>query len=519
MKMKQCLSIALAAVLSLPVVSCSKWLDVRSSDEIIESEAFQQTEGFRTALVGIYRQVASPGLWGRELSWGLTSNLANNYAYGTSDPAYRPALNAAADPYVSATIRTHIDAVWETAYTAIANINELLAQIEPVDSLEFEAPFEKTMIQAEARGLRGLLHFTLLELFVPAPITGYNGNAIPYVTDYPDYQPATKSFTEFVRLVEEDLKFAAGSLYHYDVELGRNQAIFQPSTTNMQNMDWYLYQNAGAWRNDGVIRDNKADTFGFFVNRGYRLNWWGCNALLARFYSYLRDFDKAEQYADVILDNWVDANNYFLYSETPQAATNPNLVDAKRRSEQLVAFYNNQVARNWASAAGTIYYRCVNPTSLYDDTQDYRLTNLLDGTGTSARPRMWALQDAAFATTGTAATIEKYSRPLIPVMELPELYFIKAECLARKGDLEGALKCIKDVRDARQCLVVKTANDLDSFMEELVHEAEREFFTRGTAFLFLKKLDWPTMYNGTKTWKTMPEGWYVLPVPESETNY
>lgn len=516
--MKHFLPLVLAVSLSL--VSCSKWLDVRSSEEIIESEAFQETEGFRTALVGIYRQIASPGLWGRELSWGLTSNLANNYQYASSDPAYRTALNATTDPYAGATIRSHIDAVWETGYNVIANINELLAQIDGVDASEFEAPFEKEIIMAEARGLRGLVHFALYQLFVPAPVTGYTGNAIPYVTDYPDYQPVTKSVADVQRLIEEDLKFALDHLYHYDVEEGRNKASFVAGGRNMQNMDYYLYQNAGAWRNDGVIRDNKADTYGFFVNRGYRLNWWGCNALLSRYYSYLRDFDNAERYADAILVDWVNENNYFLYAETPKAATNPNLIDAKRRTEQLVAVYNNKVAYNWATTAATTYYKVINPTTLYDDTQDYRLTDLLDGTtATNRRPYTWAQQNPAFATTGNASSIEKYSRPLIPVIELPELYFIKAECLARKNDLAGALKCIKDVRDARQCIVVKSAADLDSFMTLLVTEAEREFFTRGTAFQFLKKLDWPTMYNGTAVRKTMPEGWYVLPIPESETSY
>ena len=40
------------------------------------------------------------------------------------------------------------------------------------------------------------------------------------------------------------------------------------------------------------------------------------------------------------------------------------------------------------------------------------------------------------------------------------------------------------------------------------------------AFTFLKKLNWPTMYNGTPTRQAIPEGWYVFPIPDSETvNY
>ncbi|MBQ9892598.1 MAG: RagB/SusD family nutrient uptake outer membrane protein [Bacteroidales bacterium] len=517
MKKYNYISVIAILVLLTGSVSCSKWLDVRSSDEIIESEAFKETEGFRTALIGIYRQVASPDLWGRELSWGLTSNLANNFVYASSDPAYRPALNATADPYVNSTIRVHIDAVWAKAYNTIANINELLDKIESRDPSEFEVSFEKDVIMGEARGLRGLLHFTLLSLYRPAPVTGYNGEALPYVTTYPDYQPVTKQWNEYVKLMLDDIKESEKLLYHYDVEEGRNGAVFQFGANNMQNMDYYLYQNAGAWRNDGAVRDNAHDAFGFFATRGYRYNWWSANALLARVYSYLRDFDNAEKYADVILDNWVNANNFFLDTSTADPAGNPNLLDAKRRPEQLLAFYNKNVSANWKSAALTSYYKTQNPATLYDDKNDYRLTRLLTAvSGTNVFSRVWEPTAAGYSTN---TNVEKHSRNLIPVIELPEMYFIKAECLAQKGNIEDALKEVKKVRDARQCLVVKTAADLTSFTDQLVLEAEREFFARGTAFQFLKKLNYPTVYNGAAVRKTLIDGWYVLPIPDAETNF
>ena len=525
MKINKIIAIAAASVLVVGISSCDKWLDVRSSDEIIEKEAFSETEGFRTALVGVYRQVASAGLWGRELSWGLAANLAFNYPSGYSDPAYRSALNATEgeDPYANATMRSHIDAVWETAYTAIANLNELLAQIEKVDAGKFEVDFEKDVIMGEARGLRGLLHFTLLEGFVPAPVTGYSGPAIPYVTEYPALAPKTETLEKCLELVVKDLEFAVEHLYHYDVEEGRNKAVFAAGGRDMQNMDYYLYQRAGNWRNDGKVRDNGADSFGFFSNRGFRFHWWAANAILARVYSYMRDFDNAEKYADVILDDWVGTNNFFLYNSTPRYTANPNLVDSKRRPEQLFALYNSKLAANYAAVAGTSassYNRVQNPTILFDDVNDYRLTDLLfNRSGTAAAQRysmMWENVNAGFTTN---STIESCSRPLIPVMELPEIYFIKAECLAQKGLIDDAVAQLKIVRDARQCVVAKSAADLDSFMNLLVDEMFRDTFTRGTTYFFLKKLNWPTVYQGTAVRRQLISGWYVWPVPESETDY
>ena len=521
MEKKRIITILLAAVLLVTgTVSCDKWLDVRSTDEIIEREAFNQTEGYRTALVGVYRILSDPGLYGRELSWGLVNSLSWCHLTGYSDPAYRQALQAASDPYAGATVRSHINPIWEKGYNAIANLNELLDKIKDEDPSLFETDFEKDMIMGEAYGLRALLHFVILECFVPAPVTGYTGPAIPYVTKYPDYQPVTASMDAVLKGIVADLDRAVDLLERYDVVEGRGKAVFVSGATDMMNMDYYLFQRAGNWRNDGKVRDNASDTFGFFVNRGYRLNWWGCNALLARVYSYMRDFDNAEKYADVILNDWVNKNNYSLDNSAPNPDANPNLIDTKRRKEQLIAFYRKNLAAEYASVNNTTssgYSRMVNPTTLFDDANDYRRTGLLRGTNAAQLySRVWEMPNAAFSVN---ATIDNLSRPLIPVLELPEIYFIKAECLARKGNLDDALRLIKDVRDARQCVVAKTAADLDSFMSLLVDEAQREFFGRGTAFFFLKKLDWPEMYQGTAVRKVLPEGWYVFPKPESETDY
>ena len=35
----------------------------------------------------------------------------------------------------------------------------------------------------------------------------------------------------------------------------------------------------------------------------------------------------------------------------------------------------------------------------------------------------------------------------------------------------------------------------------------------------LKKLNYKKMYNGNPVWWDVPEEWYVLPIPDSETMY
>lgn len=212
------------------------------------------------------------------------------------------------------------------------------------------------MIMAEARGIRGLLHFEMLQLFVPAPVTGYDGQALPYVTSYPDLKPAYKSMKEYIDLVIEDLKYAQEQLAPIDIDELRNKSNFVSGTMRLDNMDYVLFQGVGNIHSNGGKRDN-AFGDGFFAFRGYRFNYWSATGLLARVYSYLRDFKNAEIYADTIINDWVVEYQFNLYNSNPKATT--GRIDGKRRPEPICAFWNDQVCDNYTSIAGTSYNKMV----------------------------------------------------------------------------------------------------------------------------------------------------------------
>ncbi len=495
--------------------SCNEWLDITSDQEVVEEDAFASTKGYRSALTGIYKIVASEALYGQELTWGLKASLAWNYEYGTAIPKYRNAmasiLNGDSDLYSDGTTKAILENVWKKSYTAIANCNNLLQEIEKCNDT-FEYPWEKDMIMAEARGLRALLHFEMLLLFTPAPITGYTGAAIPYVTKYPDLAPVRMSLDECLKLVIEDLKYAQETLAPIDIDELRNKSNFISNGTRLDNMDYVLFQGVGNIHSDGGKRDNAIGD-GFFAFRGYRFNYWSATGLLARVYSYMRDFANAETYADTIIE-WIRPNQFNLLKQNKQS--NTNAIDAKRRPEPIMAFWNNKVCEDYAEEVGSIYHQVVDLQYLFtgDETTDFRYLYLYNSENN--RYRVWDGQDPALSAN---ANVRDYSNPLIPVLELPEIYFIKAECQAQAGNFSDAAATLKLVRDARLCTGTVNTPDMDSFMEKMVNEAERDFFTRGTTFGFLKKLNWPSMYNGTPVRQAIPEAWYTLPIPDSETAY
>ena len=71
MKRNKIASLLLGACLTFSTTSCNDWLDVRPSDEIKEEYLFETGNGYRTALNGIYRKLATFDLYGSNLSWGL----------------------------------------------------------------------------------------------------------------------------------------------------------------------------------------------------------------------------------------------------------------------------------------------------------------------------------------------------------------------------------------------------------------------------------------------------------------
>ena len=492
--------------------SCNDWLEVGSKEEVFEEDAFASAKGFRSALVGIYRTVASANLWGQELTWGFLSTISWNYQSNYAIPKYRVPIQQ--DVYGDNNTRGVIENIWKTAYNAIANCNNLLKQIEN-STADFEYSWEKEMIMAEARGLRALLHFEMLRLFTPAPVTGYTGTAIPYVKKYPDMHPNYGTMEEVFSDIIEDLEYARQTLKAIDIDLfNKSEYIF--SGIVFSTIEGVLFQGIRNLQDDGTHGEGNTSTRGFFSYRGFRMNYWGATALLARVYSYKRDNGLAEKYADEILDEWISDIKFHLYSTNPSAATNPNMVNGKRLPEPLIAFWDNQLCTRYAAEIGTAYNRIVDLKALFgnDQSEDYRYTNLYNAS--NYRYRVWDGPNSAYSTN---RDILSYSNPCVPVLELAEIYFIKAECLAASGKIDEAIRTLKNVRDARGCTIAVSASGYDGFMEILVNESTRDFITRGQTWHFLKKLNWQTIYNGAAVYKEVPAGWFVLPLPDSETTY
>ena len=486
--------------------ACSDWLDVRSDELILEEDAFSTSKGYRTALMGIYKMAASPNLYGQELTWGLTSVMAYNYMANQLPSKYKAIFDEGIN---SGSIKSTITNIWETAYTAIANCNNLIQNLEKTD-LHFEYEWEKDMIMAEAKALRALFHFEILRLFAPAPaVAKDSSNVIPYVTNYPNIMPSYKSTQEIIKNIVNDLEIAREMLRPIDID------IMWKGTT-LSNVSSMLFLGIQNLLDDGERGNGRA--IGFFCFRGYRMNYWGVTGLLARVHSYNRENDKAYVYANEIITDWIDAGKGFGFATWQRPNNNPNMIDGKRYPESLITFWNSKVAENYSAQAGTgSLYKMIQLTNLFggDINEDYRYTALVTD-ATTRRYKVWNDVDDAYETDEYINMV----RVGCPVLEIPEMYYIKAEYLAEQGEFEQALATLKIVKNNRNITsAMPSVSDYESFMELLLTDQIRDNLTRGNSFFYLKKLNWSKRYGLGGKWEAVPEGWYVLPIPESESMF
>ena len=152
--------------------SCSDWLDINPSDEIKEEYLFQTGDGFQTALNGIYRKMASFSLYGSNMTWGVVDAWGQVYTMkqASTSGACQAMQKIARFNFNNSELTPTTDQMWNSAWNAIANCNELIQQTEKADTtLFYHKSYERQLILSEAIALRAYLHFDLLRMYAPAP--------------------------------------------------------------------------------------------------------------------------------------------------------------------------------------------------------------------------------------------------------------------------------------------------------------------------------------------------------------
>ncbi|WP_316815719.1 RagB/SusD family nutrient uptake outer membrane protein [Pedobacter nyackensis] len=172
------LSVIAGLLVLFSMMACKKWVsDARQPLGVDDAKVFSTEQGFREVLNGVYLQMGDSTLYGKELTMGVLSLAGRNYD-SVSVKKVRPLYyNAAIYNFTDPKIKDYTNDVWNKMYKAIANLNNLLYNLELRKTI-FTGNNYNTY-KGEALALRAYLHFDLLRLFASID-AGTPG--IPYVT-------------------------------------------------------------------------------------------------------------------------------------------------------------------------------------------------------------------------------------------------------------------------------------------------------------------------------------------------
>jgi len=492
-------------LLLLPVLlnmSCKKFLDVSSSNQVLEETMFENGEGIRVAVNGVYKMLSTTDLYGRNLTYGVISAMGYNYDINNIPYDYR---EAARFNWEVSTAQASMEQIWQSAYRTLANCNNIIQAVEAKDTTFFsESANEKNMILGEMYGIRAMLHFDLLRIFCPAPVTGFAGPAIPYVKKYPETQPERLNMPAVFTNIINDLGQSRSLLEKIDTIYLRT--VMRSAVGRIRN--------PGSW-----IPLPQGDFFNF---RAERMNYFAATGLLARVYMYKGDYEQAFQHAKIVYD--AHKRNWFTWTSSIYQGqiTDVDYIYTKRPDEIVLSFangqnYNNYDAQTLSSGIANQFYRT--PPSYMNklfegDLDDYRIVGWYNRYADERYITWMRPKGNSYNATNLAA----HQGPLLPVMRFTEMYHILIEYHIRQGNIPEAVSIFNTLRTNRgaKVKILETISAPD-LMEKLVKDIIRETMTEGQTFFLFKRLN-RNIFNGDNNIIMAPEDWFA-PLPLSETNY
>lgn len=435
-------------------VGCNNWLDVKSNDRLEQEEMFATEDGFENALTGIYIDLKSDVLYGKNMTMGFIENLAQHWDV---DPESVEDYMSKYD-YENAQVEDAIEEIYGKYYNVVLNINNLLNFIDNgVLSQEMH-----DLIKGEALALRAFCHLDILRLFGPIPGQQNDAKILSYARTVSREPQTMCTWKEYVEFLENDL----------------NNAELLLEKIESQGID-----------------DD------FFAYRENRLNYWAVLALKARYYLWIQNNAKAEEYAKLVLAN----KKFRLNQETDFVAK-----DLICSSEFLFALhvYNleEKVMQYFFRAGGVKKDKEKVEQELFEtDITDNRKRYLWNEIKTETTPRytLYKYQQEGAATN----SVEQ-----IPLLRLYEMYLIVIEC----SNDELIYKPLVDELVVARNISVLDVSSVDGKNEFVAKEYQKEFYGEGQAFFYnkrkgVKDIFWTDREGGSEV--------YVLPLPKTEIKY
>ncbi len=448
----------------LLLASCDNWLDVSPKTEVKETDLFSKESGFKTALLGQYINMSKPTLYGGNLTMGFMDILAQYYSVTSEKSEYMP---MSLYDYENEKVKPVVTQIWGSMYEIIANLNNLLYNMEAHQDLFTGSNY--SIIKGEALGLRAFLHFDLLRMYAPSYTAGKNSPAIPYVDKVTHIPFPQLTVTQVAEAAIQDLLEAEALLREVD-----------PIGPAFKNYSDNWSENAEYGSDEG-----------FLSFRRERMNYWAVVATLARVYLYIDNYPKAYEYA---------------YITMKTARVNPAEVVFKLYSDKLTT-YSDRYFNPKLDAENQLVVPIERKNEIYETdlygSVDNRLKewfNYYPNTNDEFMSKYMK---------------QKESEPVnIPLIRGCEVYYIGAESTTATDSAFIYLNQVRNSFDISRSFDLKEG--IADFELELYHEYRKSFVGEGQLFYFMKRKNFTMIENSAAT--NFPD-LYTFPVPDTEIEF
>ena len=494
--------------------SCEDYLNVGAETDLTQEQIYSTDEGFHKALIGIYVGMASPNLYGAQLTWEGLDILALHYE-NLSGGNYQ---NFFKHDYTKSDTKSFINNSWNGLYNLIYRCNDLLENLEKRKNEVNPVNYE--MLRGEALALRAYFHFDLLRLFGHGNYANRsaelaNKYTIPYVTKTGKEITQQATYAEVFKYLKADLNEAAKLLWG---ENGENCCFTYNNTeTEAEDLNAHF----------GAAEGNSEDFYtSLYYHNKTRMHYFAARAILARVLMWEGTEEGKNEVLNFIENEWIPAgedNGYDAWDPcTRMSGTYYNRIMTGENILQLWVSGLNDVIGNaftWQLSAGSYnYYGILQLTAaMYQNTFEYNAGSNV-GLGDFRATKFYEKN-----TNGKYLITKLYQYEgvhnfvnvmgsygnRIPLISTPEYYYYAAEIYAERGDYVNALTYLNSIRNVRGI----SANILDPtiFKEELLKEWQKEYIALGHLFFHYKRLGLEDVH-GT----AMNDEKYVLPFPEDE---
>lgn len=441
--------------------SCSDWFDISPKTDVKAEELFETENGFQSALAGIYVSMTTTDSYGTNFTFGQLDKMVQYYDWmpdNESDPAVIFQYQTENSTYNSKSVLANM---WAKAYNIIANANNLISWLDKNGEHVISTEETRNMLRGEALAIRALIHFDLLRCWGPMYRSDSTALSIPYrqIADA-SRQPLLPA-NEVVTHIMSDLSQA------------RQLLSYEKGKTLLDN------------------------------NRQFRMNYYAITALMARVCNYRNDKGSAINYASEVINDCglglMDnaRNSPAMMDETIFGINMYQMDDNLKELFAEGPTFNNQLFCTLTKLADIFETRGVGTNDMRAKTGqgflEYNETN-------EAISRKYIKNDEG----------------LIPIIRLPEMYYIMCECLP----LDQAASYINTVRQKRGIL---RSNDYifstdQQRIDALNLEYRKEFYAEGQYFYFLKLHEMTTFLNCPIS-SGMSKTQYIFPLPDDEIEY